>query len=102
MSGDTDSGAVRDSGGVVTVRVVAKPRASKTRPRGLVGDTVKIDVAAPPVDGDANRALIEFFARGLKIPKANVEILVGESGRRKVVRLTGATVVAVKLLLQIP
>ena len=90
------------AGGIITVRVVAKPRASKTRVRGIMGDAVKIDIAAPPVDGEANRALVEFFARGLKIPKANVEIVVGEGGRRKVVRLTGATAAAVKALLFLP
>jgi uncharacterized protein (TIGR00251 family) len=87
---------------MITVRVVAKPRASKTRARGVMGDAVKIDIAAPPVDGEANATLVEFFARGLKIPKANVEIVVGESGRRKVVRLTGTTLAAVKTLVQIP
>ncbi len=101
MSQDPDTQPVRTIGGVVTVNIVAKPRASKTRSRGVLGDAIKIDIAAPPVDGEANRALVEFFARGLKIPKANVEILVGEGGRRKVVRLTGATAAAVKVLLLI-
>jgi uncharacterized protein (TIGR00251 family) len=62
-----------------------------------MGDRLKISVNAPPVDGKANEAVIRVLAQTLSVPKANIEILRGETGRRKTVRIRGVTL---KALLQ--
>ena len=77
-------------GGIrMNVRVV--PRASRSGSQGLLGDALKIRLQAPPVEGKANRALIEFFAESFHIPTRNVELLRGETGRNKTVLIRGVT-----------
>jgi uncharacterized protein (TIGR00251 family) len=77
----------------VTVDVVVQPRASKEG-LALMGDRLKISVNAPPVDGKANEAVIRVLADTLGVPKANIEILRGETGRRKTLRIRGVTLAA--------
>lgn len=74
-------------GAILTVHV--QPKASTTECVGIHGDAVKIRVAAPPVDGAANDALIRFLAQRLSLPLAAVRIESGTSGRRKRVGLQG-------------
>lgn len=69
--------------------VRAQPRASRSEIVGLQGDALKVRLAAPPVDGAANRELEKVLARALGIPKSSVEILRGASGREKVLRIHG-------------
>lgn len=68
-------------GGLVRVRV--QPRASRTEIAGVRGDALRIRVAAPPVDGAANRELMRFLARRLRLPRSAVEIRSGSRGRDK-------------------
>jgi uncharacterized protein (TIGR00251 family) len=56
-----------------------------------VGDRLKIAVTSPPVDGEANRAVIELLAKGLGVARSAVAIVSGERGKRKTVRIQGAT-----------
>ena len=75
--------------GVVTFWVKIHPCASRTQEKESMEDgTLKIDVAAPPEKGKANRELISFLAKELGVPKGYVEILCGESARQKQVRAT--------------
>lgn len=69
-----------------------QPRASRTELAGLHGTEIRIRVAAPPVDGAANEALIRFVARRLGVPRALVAIAAGETSRSKVVSVEGVTV----------
>jgi uncharacterized protein (TIGR00251 family) len=85
-----------ETNGALTVDVVVQPRASREG-ISLMGDRLKISVNAPPVDGKANEAVIRVLAQTLSVPKANIEILRGETGRRKTVRIRGVTL---KALLQ--
>ncbi len=65
------------------------PGASATRFKELMSDgTLKIDIAAAPEDGKANVALRKFLSKEFDVPIAHVEILSGETGRKKVVRIT--------------
>lgn len=76
------------SGAALAVRVT--PRASKNRIVEVLGDgTVKIQLTAPPVDGEANAKLIEFLAAVLDISKSRIEIVAGATGRDKLVTVTG-------------
>lgn len=81
----------RDEAGGVVLELLIQPRASRTRVAGEHDGRLKLQLAAPPVDGEANAALIDFLARALDVRKADVAILRGETGRRKTVRVTGVT-----------
>lgn len=75
--------------GGVLLDVLVQPRASRTRIQGEHGDRLKIQLAAPPVEGAANDALCEHLARTLGIPRRDVGIAAGATGRRKTVRVLG-------------
>jgi uncharacterized protein len=75
----------------VSFAVKVQPNASKTCVGGREGEFLKIRLAAPPVDGKANEALIAFLARRLSIPKSSVLIRSGGSSRRKVVQVEGCS-----------
>jgi uncharacterized protein (TIGR00251 family) len=63
---------------------------------------LKIQLAAPPVDGEANEALAAFLAAALGVRRSDVAIERGAAGRRKTVRIVGATPEAVAALLREP
>lgn len=76
-----------DAGVVIVVHAV--PRAAKDAVQGLHGDALKIRLHAPPVDGKANAALLEFLNSKLSIPKSNIALKSGFGQRRKVIAVTG-------------
>jgi len=73
----------------VTFAVKVHPRAKKNAITGEIGDALKIALTAPPVDGKANEACIEFFAKFLKVPRSSVTIASGQTSRNKVIRVVG-------------
>lgn len=73
--------------GVCTVSVRVVPGARKTAIVGSDGEFLRIRVAAPPADGKANQALIEFLAQLLTLPKTSIEIKSGFASKQKVVQL---------------
>ena len=75
----------------VTFAVKVHPRAKKNAIAGEVGDALKVALTAPPVDGKANDACIEFFAKLLKVPRSSVTIAAGQASRNKVIRVAGLT-----------
>ena len=80
---------IAETAGSVSFAVKVHPRAKKGAITGEVGEALKVSLAAPPVDGKANAACIEFFAKLLKVPKASVSIAAGLTSRNKVVRVAG-------------
>ena len=77
------------SGAAITVRVT--PRARNNEIVEVLSDlTVKIRLMAPPVEGKANKALIEFLSEVLDTPKSKIEIVAGETGRDKIVSILEA------------
>jgi uncharacterized protein len=71
-------------GAAIAVRVT--PRASRNKIAEILADgTIKVHVAAPPVDSEANEALVRFLADVLNIPKSRLEIVAGLSGRDKLI-----------------
>ena len=72
-----------------TVRV--QPRAKRNAIVGELGDALKIALTAPPVEGRANEACIEFLANLLEVPRSSITIASGETSRRKVIRVAGLT-----------
>jgi len=87
-----------DSDGV-RVDVLVQPRASRVRIGPMQGDRLKIAVTSPPVDGAANKAVIAALAKALCVPRRNVSITHGHSGRRKTVRILGVDRAAIARLL---
>lgn len=70
--------------------VLVVPRASRTAVGPLVGDRLRVAVTAPPVDGEANAAVIEALAQAFGVRRSAVTIVHGERGRRKTVAIEGA------------
>ena len=75
--------------GGVRLRLRVQPRASRTEYAGLIGGELKIRLAAPPVDGAANDALVRFLAQLLGVPRAAVVLTAGASSRSKVIDVQG-------------
>jgi hypothetical protein len=80
---------IHDIGSGATFAVKVHPRAKKNAITGKVGDALKLALTAPPVDGKANEACIDFFAKLLKVPRSSVTIAAGQTSRNKVVRVAG-------------
>jgi len=83
--------AIHNSSSGVTFAVKVHPRAKKNAITGEVGDALKVALTAPPVDGKANAACMEFFAKLLNVPRSSVTIASGQSSRNKVIRVAGVT-----------
>lgn len=75
--------------GGVTFAIKVHPRARHNAITGELGDALKVALTAPPVEGKANQACIDFFAEVLKVPRASVTIAAGQSSRQKVLRVAG-------------
>ncbi|MFH1596276.1 MAG: DUF167 domain-containing protein [Pseudomonadota bacterium] len=71
------------------LRLTVAPGARRTEVVGLQGDRLKVRLAAPPEKGAANRELIAFLARELKIPKGSIKLTLGAQSRVKVVEVLG-------------
>jgi uncharacterized protein (TIGR00251 family) len=82
---------VKESAKGITFAVKVHPRARKNAIIGVVGDTIKLAITAPPIDGKANQAVIEFFADLFAIPRSSVTIASGETSRNKIVRIAGVS-----------
>lgn len=82
---------IHDNSPGATFAVKVHPRARKTAITGEVGDALKLDLTAPPVEGRANEACIRFFAEVLEVPRSSVTIAAGQNSRNKIVRVDGLT-----------
>ena len=82
---------IQNSSSGATFAVKVHPCAKKNAITGEVGDALKVALTAPPVDGKANAACIEFFAKLLNVPRSSVTIASGQSSRNKVIRVAGVT-----------
>lgn len=87
------SACVKDSREGATINIRVSPRASRTAITGLFGEgdvaVLKVALQAPPIDGKANAALIEFFADILKVPRSAIEIIGGQQSRNKTIYVRG-------------
>ncbi|HET9627420.1 MAG TPA: DUF167 domain-containing protein [Kofleriaceae bacterium] len=75
----------------LTVDILVQPRASRAKIGPMHDGRLKVSVTAPPVDGEANAAVIELFAKQLGIARGKVAIVAGASSRRKTLQLTDVT-----------
>ena len=75
----------------VTIDILVQPRASRAKIGPMHDDRLKVAVTAPPVDGEANAAVIELFAKRLGVPRSSVEIVAGASSRKKTIKIANVT-----------
>ena len=75
----------------VQVRIHAQPRARRSELAGIHNGALKIKIAAPPVDDAANRAIVDFFAALLDVPKSRVRIAAGLKSRSKTLFIEGVS-----------
>ena len=78
--------------GGVRITVHVSPGAAATSIAGLHGDAIKLRLAAPPIDGRANEALVVFMADTLGVARRDVRLVRGDTARRKTIEVTGVTV----------
>ena len=88
----------RRNGEVITLTLHVQPGAKRSEIVGLHGDALKIRLAAPPIEGRANDALLKFIAELFGVPLRNVELKQGGQSRHKVVAVTGSKVEPESLL----
>ncbi|MFY9327061.1 MAG: DUF167 domain-containing protein [Georgfuchsia sp.] len=87
---------LRASGAAVLLTLHIQPGAKKTEVVGLHGDALKLRLAAPPVDGKANDALIAFLAARLDIPRSRLALVSGQTSRRKCVAVSNTDVTEIE------
>ena len=75
----------------VVLNVRAQPRSSRSGIDGLLGDAVKVRIRSAPVDGKANKELIETLADAFDLPKSALEFKSGETSKTKRILLRGLT-----------
>lgn len=80
---------IREEKEGVLFKVRVQPRAAKNQVVGLYADALKLRLTAPPVDGEANEACRVFLAGLLKVPRSQVEIVSGHTGRSKMIKVLG-------------
>lgn len=82
--------AISISGSELVIQALVAPRSSRNAFIGFHDGRLKIALAAPPVDGEANAALVAFLSGALKVPKSSISIARGAQSKRKDVRITSA------------
>jgi uncharacterized protein (TIGR00251 family) len=92
---------LKESATGVTFAVKVHPRAHNNAITGIIGDALKLALTAPPVDGKANQAVIEFFADLFAISRSSVTITSGETSRTKVIRVSGISAEQAQQKLQV-
>ncbi len=80
----------------VVINVKAQPRSSKAGLDGLIGDAVKVRVRSAPVDGKANKELVETLADAFGLPKSRVSFKSGETSKTKRILLSGVSAAEVE------
>ena len=86
---------------VITLTLHVQPGAKRSEIAGLHGDALKIRLAAPPVEGRANDALLKFLADVFAVPLRSVELHQGGQSRHKVVAITGSLIEPQSLITRI-
>ena len=89
---------ITEAAGNVTFDILVQPRASRAKIGPVHDGRLKVAVTSPPVDGEANAAVIELLAKSLGVGKGAVEVVAGASSRRKTVRIAGVTRAAIEAL----
>jgi uncharacterized protein len=87
---------VRQTSSGATFSVKLQPRAKRNAITGELGDALKVALTAPAVEGKANEACIDFFAKLLEVPRSTVTIAAGQTSRNKVIHVAGLSAVEIE------
>jgi uncharacterized protein (TIGR00251 family) len=98
MARGKQAGWYRRSGDTLSLTLHVQPGAKRSEIAGLHGDALKIRLAAPPVEGRANEALLKFIANLFAVPLRDTELKQGAQSRHKVVAVTGSSIEPENLL----
>lgn len=82
---------IEEVAGGIRLRVQVVPRASRNEIVGVVGESLKVRLTAPPVEGEANRALVALLARTAGVAARDVVVVAGAGSRRKVIEVRGVS-----------
>ena len=93
---------LKDVQGGVEISVKVQPRASRSKVVGELGAELKVQLAAPPVDGEANEELVALFAKLFRVPRRQVELVSGATSRSKRLRVGGLDSSAVQAAMKDP
>jgi uncharacterized protein len=91
MTNEDRMGAIEERDGACLLNLYATPRASRTKVVGMHDGRIKLQVAAPPVDGAANDAITAYLAGVLGVGRSSVTLVAGQTGKRKVARVEGVS-----------
>ena len=83
---------LEEAPGGVWIKLRIQPRASRDEVAGIHGDSLKVKLTAPPVEGEANKALVSFLSKLFGIKKSSFRIGSGEKSRTKRILVEGASV----------
>jgi uncharacterized protein (TIGR00251 family) len=83
---------LRVADGGIRIKIRVQPRARQNAIEGVVGEALKIRLAAPPVDGKANAALIALLAKTVGVARSAVSIAAGNASRDKIVAIHGVSI----------
>jgi uncharacterized protein (TIGR00251 family) len=87
MTASDSSTCLTARGDGVLLQLSVVPNARRTEVDGLHDGALRVRLAAPPIDGRANEALVAWLAKSLGVPRRDVEVLRGETSRRKQVAI---------------
>lgn len=71
----------------VILYIKAQPNSSRNKIAGILGDSLKINIKAPAVEGAANKELVKFLSKSFKVPKSDIEFVSGQTSKRKALKL---------------
>ncbi|WP_220737309.1 DUF167 family protein YggU [Shewanella sp. c952] len=83
--------------GNLLLQLYVQPKASRDQIVGLHGDELKIAITAPPIDGKANIHLTKYLAKAFKVPKGDIDILKGLTGRHKQVLISSPKIIPAEI-----
>jgi uncharacterized protein (TIGR00251 family) len=93
---------VKKRNGALELEVKVQPRASRNRIEGVEEGRLKIKVTVPPEGGKANKKVVELLSKTLRVPSSGIEIVRGETGRIKLIRIEGVDVATLQEKLGAP
>jgi uncharacterized protein (TIGR00251 family) len=80
---------LREGHGFCTLTIKMIPRSSQNKVIGVENGALKLKLTAAPIEGEANKAVIDFLSKWLRKPKSFIELMKGQQSRHKLVRFTG-------------
>lgn len=99
-SSDFDALVIIDKDDHILIEVIVVPRSSRDRIIGVHGGALKVGVKAPPVDGEANHALVRYLAKQWRLSVSEVTLVAGHASRRKRVSISGVTESSLRQMLR--